>query len=111
MQRHTLKVYMPWYMNLTTACVNCQRSEGCGKQLARFHGRRQFLGSEFMVQVWVLLMNRLLLFIGRELGLYGSMAELINFAAARELVPTSMGCSEEEYFSLENLNRDRVWNR
>ena len=30
---------MPWFMNPVTACIDCQTSEGCGKQLSRFQVR------------------------------------------------------------------------
>ena len=41
---------MPWYMNPTAACVDFQRSEECGKQLAIFHGRHQWLSGDVMAQ-------------------------------------------------------------
>lgn len=96
-RRHVLKVHVPWYLDPSTACVDCQKSEGYGGQLLRFHRRHQLFGGELMMQAWFLLMNGVFLFIGRELGLGGSLPDLLEFVVTHQLLPTSLDCSEEEY--------------
>ena len=38
---------MPWYMDPTTACVDCQRNKGTGADLKRFHpGHQRIIGED-----------------------------------------------------------------
>lgn len=95
---------MPWFMNPVTACIDCQTSEGCGKQLSRFHGRHQLISGEALIQAWFLLMNGMFIFIYQRLGL-GSFTDLLEYVAAINLSATPLRFSEEECFFLREYDK------
>ena len=79
---------MPWYMDPSTACVDCQLCEGTGGDLERFHPGHQWVARESLFQAWFLLMNGIFLFLAKELGL-GTLSDLLGFTLAHELFPMS----------------------
>ena len=96
--RHALRVYMPWNMDPTTACVDCQRNEGTGLDLNRCNPGHQRVVGETLLQAWVHLMNGLFLFMTRNLG-FGFPNDLLGFVVAMELHPRSFfRLSEKEIF-------------
>ena len=100
---------MPWFMNPITACIDCQTSEGCGKQLSRFHGRHQLIGGEALIQAWFLLMNGVFIFIYQRLGL-GSFTDLLEYVAAINLSATPLRFSEEKCVFLREYDKRADWN-
>ena len=104
LRRHALRVHMPWYMDPSTACVDCQRNEGTGLDLNRFHPGHQRVVGETLLQAWVLLMNGIFLFMTKNLGL-GSPNDLLGFVVANELHPRSFRFSEEEIFFFREFDR------
>ena len=95
---------MPWYMDPTTACVDCQRNEGTGADLERFHPGHQRIIGETLLRAWVLVMNRIFLFLARDLGL-GSFNDLLGYVVANELCPKSFQFSEEEISHFREFDR------
>ena len=94
---------MPWYMDPTTACLDCQRNEDTGADLERFHpGHQRFVG-ETLLRAWVLVMNGIFLFLAGDLGL-GSFNDLLGFVVANELCPKSFRFSEEEIFHFREFD-------
>ena len=93
LRRHILRIHVPWFMNPVTACVDCQTSEGCGKQLNRFF--MAGISREALIQAWIQLMIRLFIFIYERLDL-GSFTELLEYMAAIDLSATPLRFSEEE---------------
>lgn len=79
-------------------------STGKGSELPKVHGQHQLFTGDYLLQAWFLLMNGLFLFLSQELGL-GSPIELLGCAAIRQLAPTSIRFSEEEYFFLREYDR------
>lgn len=79
-------------------------STGKGSEQLKVHGQHQLFSGEYLLQAWFLLMNGLFLFLSQELGL-GSPIELLGCVALRELAPTSVRFSEEEYFFLREYDR------
>ena len=71
LRRHALRTHMPWYMDPSTACVDCQRGEGCPRHVERFHHMHQRIIGDYLLEAWFLLMNGIFLFMARELGLGG----------------------------------------
>ena len=59
---------MPSIWTLSTACVDCQRYEGTGTDLKLFHPGHQLVMVGTLRQAWVLLMNGIFPFLGRDLG-------------------------------------------
>ena len=95
---------MPWYMDPTTACVDCQRNEGTGADLERFHPGHQRIIGETLLRAWVLVMNGIFLFLARDLGL-GSFNDLLGYVVANELCPKSFRFSEEEISHFREFDR------
>ena len=96
LNKHTLRTHVPWYVSPSTACVDCHKSEGFGKDRDRFHKGHRLISGENLLGAWFLLMNGLFLFMSRELGL-NSSTDLLTLAAAQHL-PKTLKISEEEYF-------------
>ena len=46
---------MPWYMDPSTACVDCQRGEGCLRDVERFHCMHQRIIGDYLLEAWFLL--------------------------------------------------------
>ena len=46
LHKHTLGTHVPWYMSSSTACVDCQNSEGFGKDRDRFHRGHKLIGGK-----------------------------------------------------------------
>ena len=93
LNKHNLRTHVPWYVSPSTAWVNCHKSEGFGKDCARFHRGDRLISGDNLLRAWFLLMNGLFLFMSRELGL-NSSTDLLTLAAAQHLPKIS----EEEYF-------------
>ena len=64
----TLCTHVPW-AGTAYACRDCQISEVSEVLFNRFHSRHRKFDSETNMSVWFLLVNGLLLFIGKGLGL------------------------------------------
>ena len=79
---------MPWYMDPTTACVDCQRNEGTGADLKLFHPGHQRVIGEILLTACVLVMNGIFLSLAGDLGL-GPFNDLLGFVVANELCPKS----------------------
>lgn len=102
--RHMLRVHLPWYLDPTTACVDCHMSAGAGRDLQAVHGGHQLFRGESLLQAWFLLMNGLFLFLSQGLGL-GSPMGLLGCAVMQELLPGPLRFSEEELFFLREYDR------
>ena len=90
---------MPWYMDPTTACVDCQRNEGTGADLERFQPGHQ----RTLLRAWVLVINGIFLFLPGYVGL-GSFNDLLGYVVANELCPKSFRFSEEEIFHFREFD-------
>ena len=95
---------MPWYMDPSTACVDCQLCEGTGGDLERFHLGHQWVVGKSLFQAWFLLMNRIFLFLAKELGL-GTLSDLLGFTLAHELFAMSFRFSENEILFFREFER------
>ena len=96
LNKHTLRTHVPWYVSPSTACVDCHKSEGFGKDRDRFHKGHRLISGENLLRAWLLLINELFLLMSREVGL-NSCTDLLTLAAAQRL-PKTLEISEEEYF-------------
>ena len=56
---------MPWYMDPSTACADCQRVEGCLRDVERFLGMHQGIIGDYLLEAWFLLINAIYLFMVR----------------------------------------------
>ena len=95
---------MPWYMDPSTACVDCQRGEGCPRDVERFHRMHQRIIGDYLLEAWFLLMNGIFLFMARELGL-GSIHDLLGYVVAHNLYPNIFRFSEDELFFFRDFDR------
>ena len=101
---------MPWYMDPSTACVDCQRGKGCPRDVERFHRMHQRIIGDYLLEAWFLLMNGIFLFTARELGL-GGIHDLLGYVVAHSLYPNIFRFSKMNCFSSEILIGDLAWNR
>ena len=95
---------MPWYMDPSTACVDCQRGEGCSRDVERFHRMHQRIIGDYLLEAWFLLMNGIFLFMARELGL-GGIHDLLGYVVAHNLYPNIFRFSEDELFFFRDFDR------
>ena len=101
---HALRAHMPWYMDPSTTCVDCQISEGRGSEFGRFHAMHQHLVGGPLIQAWFFLMNGVFWFLTEELGL-GTLNNLLRFVVDKKLYPTSFTFSAEELFFFREFDR------
>lgn len=95
-----LRSHLPWYVNPSTACIDCQISEGTGSQLTIFHGKHQLIGGDVLLQAWFLLMNGLFLFIGLS-----SLDDLLVYFSSLDPAPRQFRFSEEELLFLREYDQ------
>ena len=95
---------MPWYMDPSTACVDCQRGQGCPRDVGRFHRMHQRIIGDYLLEAWFLLMNGIFLFMVRELGL-GGIHDLLGYVVAHNLYPNIFRFSEDELFFFRDFDR------
>ena len=67
--KYTLRTQVPWYASPSTAWVDWNKSEGFGKDLDCSHKGYRLISGKKLLRGWFLLMNGLILFMSRELGL------------------------------------------
>ena len=104
-KRHLLRDHLPWYVNPSCACVDCQFSEGYVKQLRHFHINHRGISGDFLSEAWFLAMNGLFWYIVRILGL-GSLDDLLRLVAGMfEESPKHFGFLPEEIRSLKEYDR------
>ena len=75
---------MPRYMDPSTACVDCQRSEGCPRDVEQFHCMHQRISGDYLLEAWFPLMNGFCLLTARELGLW-DIHDLLGYVVVHNL--------------------------
>ena len=50
LNKHTLRTHVPWYVSPSTACVDCHKSEGFGKDRDRFHKGHRLISGENLLR-------------------------------------------------------------
>ena len=95
---------MPWYMDPSTACVDCQRGEGCPRDVEWFHHMHQRIISEYLLEAWFLLINGIFLFMAREFGLDG-IHDLLGYVVVHNLYLNIFRFSEDELFFFRDFDQ------
>ena len=54
---------MPWYMDPSTSCVDCQCGEECPRDVERFHCMHQRICGDYLREALFLLMDGIFLFV------------------------------------------------
>ena len=96
LHKHSLRTHLPWFVSQSTACMDCHKSEGFGKDCDRLHKGHRLISWENLLMARFLLINGLFLFMSRDFGL-NSCTDLLTLAVAQPL-PMTLKISEEEYF-------------
>ena len=103
-KRHVLRIHVPWYMNPSTACIDCQRSESGDTQLRTFHPGHEGFSGEANLGIWFLLVNGIFLFISQSLEL-ASLGDLLPFVMDGQRWVSPPQFTEEKVFFLREYDR------
>lgn len=109
LKKHHLQVHIPWYVNLATACISCHVAEGCEESYTTFHSLHEPVRkSRALLFPWFCLINGMLLFIMRSLGVGESSLEDLLMFVVGDLIslshPLVFSFTEDEYFYLKEYD-------